>query len=608
MQPKPDSDTPEAPASLKPTARRLLGYAKRHKLRLGGAMACLLIGSAIEAQIPRLFSQLVDGGFKPDSSFPLWIVPVVVVLLFAGRGLATFCGSYLLSDGGSRIVLDLRRDMMQSLLRAEATLFSRVTPGIAVNRVVADPQHSIGTLVGSLNTILRDGSQFIFLMGYLFYLNWQLTLLALVVLPLLILVVRQLHGRLGNVGSREYESQQRLVNVVDDVARAWRVIRTFDATDFEKQRFENEAGTLRRLIVKRNATSALMTPATQVVAALGVALILTLALWQARNGQASVGEFVGFIAALLLTISPMRHLTDVSQPILHSLITVRATFEMVDTPAEADPGQRQLQVNQGSVDVQDLTVRYPGASDVALDGLSLSIQPGQTVAFVGASGAGKSTLVSVLLGLVRPDGGQVLLDGQDIAEVQLRSLRSNFAVVSQDIVLFDGSIADNVAYAKPRDDARVMAALAAANLAEYVERQPEGLNASIGVNGSRLSGGQRQRLAMARAFYRDCAIWVFDEATSALDAESEQVVQRSIESLAGTKTVVLIAHRLSTVRRADQIFVLNQGRLVEQGTHRELVERNGAYAAMVRAQDLGDDGAGSPAERPGGHAAAEAQA
>ena len=342
------------------------------------------------------------------------------------------------------------------------------------------------------------------------------------------------------------------------------------------------------MTLKNVAAGASMTPLTQVVASIGVALILTLALIEANQGRATVGEFVGFITAMLMTISPMRHLTDVSQPIINGLVGARACFALMDTPPEPDHGRRELDPAQCQGDIRFERVRltYPGSEQPALRDLELEIPAGRTVALVGPSGSGKTTVISSMLGFVAPSEGRVTLDGIDIQEIRKSSLRRQFAVVSQDIVLFDGPIADNVAYAQPKDPARIEACLKAANLWDFVQSLPEGLDTTIGANGSRLSGGQRQRLAIARALYKNARIWVFDEATSALDTESERVVQQSIERWHGEKTLVLIAHRLSTVRNADRIYVLSDGRVVESGNHQQLMDRGGLYAGMVQAQAM----------------------
>jgi subfamily B ATP-binding cassette protein MsbA len=373
---------------------------------------------------------------------------------------------------------------------------------------------------------------------------------------------------------------------VDDNARAWRVVRTFDATEFELQRFEKDAVHHRRMTMKQVATSALVTPITQVLAAVGVSIILTLAIWQASQGASTVGEFVSFITALLMTISPMRHLTDIYTPISGALITLRGAFELINAPPEPDHGTQTLPKSQGHVEFKNVTLQYEGASVPALNKLNLSIHPGETIALVGSSGAGKSTVVSTLLRFAQPSSGQITLDSMPIEDLKLANLRQHFAVVSQDIVLFDGSVAENVAYASPLglDRAKVEDCLKAANLWNHVETLPEGMDAQIGTNGSKLSGGQRQRLAIARALYRDAAIWIFDEATSALDSESEAVVQKSIESLRGSKTLILIAHRLSTIRNADRIYVMADGKVAEEGNHADLLAQGGIYAGMVRIQ------------------------
>lgn len=570
--------------NLKITAKRLAGYIRPHHTGVILGVICFFLSAAIEPLVPALFKTLLDSGFKADLGFPTWLVPVVIIGLFAGRGLLAFSGTYLFTWSTSQAVMALRTDLIVAIMRADASLYNHLSPGVAANKVISDPQNATNMLAGALTTILRDGTTLVALLGYLFYLNWKLTLISMITMPLLGVVVRQVHRRIKAVGGQSYESQVRLVGIVDDITRAWRVVRTFDAGEFERRRFANEAQRLRRTTLKSVAAGALMTPLTQIVASTGVALILTLALVEANQGGTTVGEFVAFLTAMLMTISPMRHLTDVTQPIVAGLITANASFELMDTPPEPDLGTRELDRCAGSVRFDQVRIVYPGSEQPALNGLSLDVPDGHTIALVGPSGAGKTTVVSALLGFVAPDSGTITLDGHDIQDIRKASLRRQFAVVSQDIVLFDGSIADNVAYAQEKDLVRIEACLKAANLWEFVESLPQQLDTAVGANGSRLSGGQRQRLAIARALYKNASVWIFDEATSALDTESERVVQQSIEQWHGRKTLILIAHRLSTVRNADRIYVLADGRVVEAGSHKELMERAGLYAGMVQAQ------------------------
>lgn len=568
------------------TAKKLLGYARQEWRMLALALVFFVFSGAVEPAIPALFKKLIDTGFKGELDYPLWLVPIVIIGLFLLRGGLNYCGTYIVQTSVGKIVLNLRLELMRALLRARSDLFVRLTPGQLVNKIIHDPSGASQLLGSTLINMVKDATILVCLVGYLIYLNWYLTLIAFVSMPLLGIAVRQAQKRLDRVGQAQYESQQRLTDIVDDNARAWRVVRTFGASDFEWQRFEVEAQRLRRLSTKQMATGALVTPVTQLVAALGVSVIVTLALYQASQGSSTVGEFVSFIMALLMTISPMRHLSDVFQPVAGALISARGAFELLSAPGELDEGVRDLSTCRGEIYFDQVHVQFSGSSQPALDAFSLHVKAGSTVALVGASGAGKTTVVNSLLRFTTLHSGEIRLDGVPITELSLAGLRRHFAVVSQDIVLFDGSIAENVAYASEEgiNRSKVQACLQAANLWSHTNTLPQGMDSSIGVNGNLLSGGQRQRLAIARALYRDASIWIFDEATSALDSESEMVIQKSLESLRHSKTIIIIAHRLSTIRDADMICVMSDGRICEQGTHSDLLAQRGRYADMVNLQ------------------------
>jgi subfamily B ATP-binding cassette protein MsbA len=571
---------------LESTAKKLLGYARQEWRMLLLSFVIFALAGAVEPAIPALFKKLIDSGFQGGLTYPIWLVPVIIIGLFMLRGALSYCGTYIVQSALGRIVLNFRLQLIEALFRVRSDIFVTLTPGQVVNKIINDPFWASQVLGSTLINLVKDSTILLCLVAYLLYLNWQLTLISFVSMPLLAIAVRKAQKRLERVGAAHYESQQRLIDIVDDNARAWRVVRTFGATKFEGQRFEREANLLYRLSIKQIATGALVTPITQIVAAIGVSVIVTLALYQASQGSSTVGEFVSFIMALLMTISPMRHLSDVFQPIAGALISAKGAFDLLAAPSEIDEGTRELKACKGFIQFDRLLVQFPEAAQPALDDFSLKVSPGTTVALVGASGAGKTTVVNSLLRFVPYKSGDIRLDGIPIDELRLASLRQHFAVVSQEIVLFDGSLAQNVAYASDQDIDRekVKACLEAANLWPHVTTLPLGMDNLIGVNGSLLSGGQRQRLAIARALYRDAAIWIFDEATSALDTESENLIQKSIESLRHSKTILIIAHRLSTVRHADLICVMSAGRIVEQGTHDELMSRQGKYADMVNLQ------------------------
>jgi subfamily B ATP-binding cassette protein MsbA len=563
---------------------RLAQYVYPH--RWGAVLTILAyVGAAgTELLLPELIGYAFGEGFTKNA-FPLWMVPVALIGLYVVRGVLNFAGQYLFNWTVTRSVLDFRTSLVDALLRLDAQIYTRMQPGTAVTKVVNDPQQILQLLGDVGMALLRDGLPVIGLVAYLFHLNWQLTLLALVVTPVMAVAMKKLNQRMRLMATRSYDSQLVLVNKVDDITRAWRVVRQFGAVDHERERFNDAAQEVRRYNLKSATAGALAQPVSQLVASVGLSVIICVALWQARADGTGVESFAKFVSALLLLTSRLRHLSDLAAPLTRATVIARNCFELMDATKEVDTGTAELAAPaEGQIAMESITLTYPGASHPALDGLSLAFPAGRTTALVGASGAGKSSIIHLLLGFGRPDAGRVLLDGTDIETLTRASLRRQFAVVSQDIVLFDDSVAANIAYAQPRDEARLEAALRAAHLWDFVRTLPEGVETTVGANGSKLSGGQRQRLAIARALYKDAPVWIFDEATSALDTESERAVQQALAAWSGRKTLIVIAHRLSTIRDADAIHVMGAGKLVETGTHAELIARDGAYAAMVRAQ------------------------
>jgi subfamily B ATP-binding cassette protein MsbA len=543
-----------------------------------GAVLGAAIGAATEPVIPALMQRLLDQGFG-ERSWPLWIVPLVVVGLFALRGLAGFVADYGLAWAAQRAVLALREDLFRHLLASPAGLFSRQSASQLTNTLVYEIQQGTTMLVRALLTLAKDSLTLLALLGYLLWLNWQLTLLVGLLFPALALVMRYLGRRLRRLTTASQQATDELAYVVEENVLAWRMVRLHGAEEPQARRFVTQGDRLRRLLLKYAAAAAI-TPLTQVLAACALSVIVMLALWQSSAAGGTVGGFVAFIMAMLMIVAPLRHLSDVVAPITRGLAAIERGLELIDsTPREGGGGHAPGRA-RGEIVLQDVTLSYRADGLPALDRLSLTVHAGETVALVGPSGAGKSTVVNLLPRFVKPGAGLVRLDGVPLAEWDVHALRRQFALVSQDVVLFNDTVAANVGLGADLPRERIEAALANAQLLDFVRTLPQGLDTVIGHNGSQLSGGQRQRLAIARAICKDAPILILDEATSALDTESERAVQAALERLMQGRTTIVVAHRLSTIEHADRVVAIDGGRVVEQGPHAELLARGGLYARL----------------------------
>ena len=573
--------TDATPSALWPRLQRILPYftpSWRYALL---ALLASLAAALTEPLIPALFKPLLDKGFSPDG-FALWMIPAAVVGLFALRGTAHFIGQYALTRIANDGVQRLRDAQFARMNRASLTLFNHQSASSLSNALVYEVQSGAQLLIGAFTELLRDGLTLIALLGYLFWLNWQLTLLVLTVVPALAWIMKRLSGRLYRLSRESQLATDDLAYVVEENVLAHRMIRLHAAQDAQMARFGRLGERLRRLALKSTVASAAMTPLTQLTAGVGLSLVVVLALAQSRGGAegATVGSFVAFITAMLMLISPVRKLADVVNPITRGLAALERGLDLLtQTPPESSGDFRCVRA-QGRIEWQGATVQFKPDAAPALDRLDLSVRPGEVVALVGSSGAGKTTLVQTLPRFVEPSAGRVLLDGVALPDWSLPDLRSQIAMVSQDVVMLNDTVAANVALGQSADPSRVQACLEAANLWTHVQQLPSGMDSLIGHNASQLSGGQRQRLAIARALYKDAPLLILDEATSALDNESERLVQEALQRLMKGRTTLIVAHRLSTIEHADRVVVMERGRIVEQGQPAMLLAAGGAYARL----------------------------
>jgi subfamily B ATP-binding cassette protein MsbA len=565
---------------------RLLQYVKPYWRVFALALLGMVIVALTEPALPALLQPLLDGTFvHRDETLIRWM-PVIILGLIAVRGSAEYMGAYAINWVGNKLVLDLRAAMFDKLLALPTPYYDDHASGNLISKLTYDVTQVTAAATSVLTVIFRDALSLIGLLAWMLWLNWKLTLLALVMTPLIVGVVRLISVRLRNSSRAVQQAMGDVMQVLQETIDGHKVVKLFGGQRYEAARFAEQANRVRRFMMKQTTAAAASVPVVQLLAGIALAAIIYLATRQSGTNQVTVGEFVSFITAMLMLTAPLKRITGVNEPLQRGLAAAESVFELIDQASERDPGQAAIARARGEIRFDDVSFSYGDRATSALDSITLTINPGETVALVGASGSGKSTLANLVPRFYRPSTGRILLDGRDLETLTLAGLRANIALVSQDVVLFNDTVAANIAYGAMRDtqEAEIIAAAEAAHAMEFIRHMPEGLQTLVGENGVKLSGGQRQRLAIARALLKNAPVLMLDEATSALDSESERHVQAALETLIQGRTTIVIAHRLSTIEKAARIVVLDKGRIAEIGNHRELLAAQGIYARLYRIQ------------------------
>ncbi|GIX36444.1 MAG: lipid A export ATP-binding/permease protein MsbA [Lysobacteraceae bacterium] len=572
--------------------RRLLGIAHRYRWLIVAAMVAMVIEAASGAAFMSLMEPLVDEGFVQRNPQAGWFYPLLIVGLFLLRGLATFVTDYGMARAGRSVVRDLRMMLMAKYLRLPCTHYDAEPVQVMVSRLNYDTEQVAQASSEALKTLITDTLLIVFLLGVMLSKSVAVTLTMLVVAPVIAAIVAVVGRRYRRLNSRIQENVAELAHRAEQMLQAHQEIRVHGAQTQELGRYRRLADRLLGLNTKVESTRAMSSSTVQLLGATALAVIVYVAGIEAAAGRLSPGQFVALMTSMMALLPSLKRITTVQSQLARGIAAAQKIFSVLDAEEEPDRGRVELVRARGEIEFRNVRLRYHEDGPWVLDGISFTARPGMITAIVGRSGSGKTTLVRLLPRFYAPDEGEILLDGRPLQDYRLADLRRQIAMVGQQVVLFDDTVMANIALGTEHPDPQaVRTAARVAHALEFIDTLPGGLEAGVGDKGGRLSGGQRQRLAIARAVFRDAPVLILDEATAALDSHSERLVQEALDRLLAQRTSFIIAHRLATVEHAHQVLVLDQGRLVEQGTHAELLARGGLYTALHRMQFRDADGA-----------------
>ncbi|MES9815478.1 MAG: lipid A export permease/ATP-binding protein MsbA [Candidatus Thiodiazotropha sp.] len=565
---------------------RLLKRVRPYWRQFSGALAAMVVLALTEPAIPWLMKPMLDGSFvEKDPAIIFWS-PILLILLFSIRGIMNFISGVAFEWVAGKVVLDLRRMMIERILTMGTPYFDAHATGSLISKVTFNVNQVTMAATKVLTTLVKDTIIIIGLLAYMLYLNWLLTLAVFMAMPIIVVAVRYLAIRLRRVNRALQQTMGVMTQVLEESIRGHKVIKIFEGRPYEQRRFLERANWVRRYNMKSKVAGSAHMPLVEFVGAAMIAALVYVSTHQTAAGELTVGGFVSLMVAIGLLFSPLKRLTGINQPLQKGLAAAESVFSLVDERPEADNGTLSLENVAGRVSFDAVSFRYPAMDKDALKPISFEMEPGSTVALVGHSGGGKTTIANLIPRFYTPTGGRILIDGIDIQELSLISLRRQISYVGQDSVLFDDSVAANIAYGAVGEVSheQIVEAAKSAYALEFIQRLPDGFDTVIGEDGVRLSGGQRQRLAIARALIKDAPVLLLDEATSALDTESERYVQAALKTLTQERTTLVIAHRLSTIQHADKILVIQDGELVEEGKHQQLIDQKGVYYQLCHHQ------------------------